>query len=71
MYTTSIVTSPINIVAIEYTLSIAFISRPENFVITQKYASFACEIIIEPAPIDNTQSNLFVSLVIPKAGNNG
>ena len=47
------------------------ISSPENFDITQKYASLPWEIIIEPAPIANTQSSLSFSVVKSKAGNNG
>jgi len=62
---------PINNVATEYTFSMVFISSPENFAITQKYASFACDIIMEPPPMANTQSNLPFSLFNPRAGNNG
>ena len=62
---------PMKMVATEYTFSMVFISSPENFAITQKYASFACDIIIEPAPIANTQSSFPVSVSKPNAGNNG
>ena len=65
------VVSPINMVAVEYTLSMVFISRPENLAITQKYASLACDIIIEPAPMASTQSSLPFSVSNPRAGKSG
>src|SRR6476659_4877510 len=65
------VVSPINTEATEYTLKVVLIFSPENFVITQKYASFACDIIIEPAPIDNTVSSLPFSLSSPSEINKG
>jgi hypothetical protein len=40
--------APISTEAIEYTFSMVFISSPENFVITQKQAPFALEIIMDP-----------------------
>jgi hypothetical protein len=40
--------APISTEAIEYTFTMVFISSPENFVISQKQASFAWEIIMDP-----------------------
>jgi hypothetical protein len=71
MYTTSSVIRPIKIEATEYDRSIAFISSPENFDITQKYASLACEIIIDPAPIASTQSSFPFPVSRPNIGSNG
>src|ERR1044072_576472 len=68
---TSSVVNPIKIVAIEYDFSIAFMSRPENLLITQKYPSFAWDIIMEPAPMDKTASNFPPAESNPNAGSNG
>ncbi len=65
------VTSPINNVAGVYALNIGFVSMEENLAITQKYASLACEMIIEPAPMLSTQSKRPFAESKPKAGNNG
>ena len=62
---------PINTEATEYTLNVVLILSPENLVMTQKYASLACDIIIEPAPIDNTVNNLPLSVLSPRAVKSG
>jgi hypothetical protein len=46
-------------------------SSPENFETTQKYASLAWEMIMDPAPMDNTQSSLPVSDERPRPCNKG
>ena len=38
---------------------------------TQKKLSFACDVTIEPAPIDNTINALAISEVNPKDDNSG
>jgi hypothetical protein len=51
-------TNPITIVEEEYTFRVVGASISEKFEITQKYESFACDTIIEPAPIESIVSNL-------------
>src|SRR5687768_7287978 len=54
-----------------YTYNMVFISRPENFAITQKYASLACDTIMEPAPIASTQRSGPWPACNPNVGSNG
>ena len=62
---------PINSVATEYTFSMGCMSIFSNFAMTQKYASLAWDIIIEPAPIDRTHNSLLLGVTNPNAGNRG
>src|SRR5688572_5741185 len=71
MYTTIMVINPINTDATECTRSMVLISIDENREMTQKYASLVCDIIIDPAPMASTVSNLPLSVSRPSGASKG
>ena len=62
---------PITAVADEKTRKVIFAGIFENLVITQKYESFACDIIMEPAPIASMVNSLPLLLARPSMGSIG